>query len=212
MATRLFPGDVINHLDAFKGEFLHVVGGRYTSLTGVAYIDTNLTTSWDVNLLSKQKGISNTVGLTVPINAVIYKVGFRVPALETGQTITATAGNRFKVATAVGATGTQTFDAAAATAYAASTVFTSNAVTTETVSFALSPYSGSATPTAANFSQPLTSAVTFKLWNDNGTTAAGSGVKVSTGTMPIVVQVCYWIDDSIPTFERIGGRFQSVSV
>lgn len=211
MATRLFPGNVVNHIDSFKGEYVHVVGGRYTSLTGVAYIDTTLNTVWDVNFLSKQKGVANTVGLTVPIGATIYKVGFRVPALETGQTVTATAGNRLKVATAVGATGAQAFDALAATAYAASTVFTANAMTVEAPSFSISPYKGSATPTAADFSQPLTAAATFKLFNDNGTTAAGSGVRASTGTIPIVVQVCYWTDDTVPTFERIGGRFQSVA-
>lgn len=212
MATRLFPGVQVNHLNAFKGEFLHLVGGKLTSLIGVVYIDTNLATSWDVNLLSGQKGISNTVGLVVPSGAVIYKVGFRTPALETGQTITATASDRFKLATAVGATGTQAFNATASTAYVASTAFGSNSVTEESKVFTIHPYQGSATPAAADFSVALSSSATFKIYNDNGTTGAGSGVKVSTGTYPIVVQVCYWLDDGIPTLERIGGRYQSVAV
>lgn len=203
---RLYPGDVIKYLNWFKDERMWTPFGRFYQAVGVADITTTSTTAFDIKFRSGQKDRSDLTGLIVPAGAVIQRVALRIPSPATGQTLIATNGDRLKLATAVGATGTQAFNATASTAYVASSVAASTTFAAEQKKFEVHPFQGSATPAAADFSVALSGNTTFRLFNDNGTTGTGSGVRVSTGTLQVICEVCWWQSADVPTVEEIAGR------
>ncbi len=46
----------------------------------------------------------------------------------------------------------------------------------------------------------------FKVYNDHGTTAAGSGVSVASGTAQIVAMIVYRLPVDCPRLDQIAGR------
>lgn len=206
MPSLIRPANNARHLDFFKDEALILPGYWLQSAIGVADIDTTVRTSWPVRFRSRIKGRADKSGLVIPQGAVLSAIGIRVVApsdevnqkIHPGQTIACTSGDRFKLGTAVGATGTQAFNASASTAYVASTAFGSNSVTSEQRIYAVPPNGTSAA---------LSGATTLTLYNDNGTTGAGSGVSVSTGTLPVVVMAHWYLAPDVPYVDDFLGRY-----
>lgn len=206
MTSPVRPANNARHLDFRKNEALLVPGGYLYEAVGVADIDTTLRTSWPVKFRSRMKGVDDLSGLVVPEGAVIQAMGIRVvrPGDESNRSIypginvVCTSGDRFKLATAVGATGTQAFNASASTAYVASTAFATNTLTTEQKVFAV-PFSGA--------SSALDGDKTFTLYCDNGTSSAGSGARTTVGTIPIVVMIHFWMPPDVPYVDDFLGRY-----
>lgn len=206
MANLIRPASNARHLDFYKDEGLVLPGFVFQEAIGVADIDTTVRTSWPIKFRSRLKGRADASGLDIPAGATLFAIGIRVVApsdeanqkIHPGQTIICTASDRFKLATAVGATGTQAFNASASTAYVASTAFGTNSVTSEQKLFAVPPNGTSAV---------LSGAITLTLYNDNGSTAAGAGVSVSTGTLPVVAMAHWYIPPSVPYVDDFLGRY-----
>jgi hypothetical protein len=116
--------------------------------------------------------------------------------------ITATNGNRLKLATAVGATGTQTFAADASTSYVASAVAANATFAQAGTRFEISPLLQAA---AATQSATLSGAATFRVFVDNGTTGAGTAISVPSGSQQIVVRISYWEPADVLSAVQVGG-------
>ena len=195
-----FPGFEIGFQPGVRQHLLPGLG-VFSEAIGVCDITTTPTTVFDIRFRAGQVEKDDTVGLTVPNGSILHFMGMKIP---TG--LVATNGDRLKLATAVGATGTQAFDAAGSTAYVPSAVAAggtfASTPTTEDVIFKVDP-SITATVAALNADK------LFKVFNDNGTTGAGSGVSVASGTKQIVV-VMRWIPPNlincIPSLEQIQQR------
>lgn len=196
MSEVLLPGNVIN-----TGVGLHAVNapeGKYVDLITVADVTTTAATVFDLKVRAGQADKADTVVGAIPAGAEIYHLSIVVPS-----GLVATNGDRLKLATAVGATGTQTFNATASTSYVASAVAASTTFAAAGYRFAISPFSQAA---AASQSAALSGGVTFKLYNDNGTTGAGSGVSVASGTAQIICRIKYWVPDDYLVLAGINGR------
>lgn len=169
--------------------------GTFCDAIAVAEITTTSQTILNLKYRSGQADRSDTSGaITVPSGSQILGMGMRIPS-----GIVATNGDRLKLATAVGATGTQVFNNSSSTAYVASSVAASTTFAEETVRFwesLLGTNSGVKTNADAS----------FKVYNDNGTTGAGSGVSVASGVALVVVRILYQAPPTIPLLERVAGR------
>ncbi len=197
MAELIFQGNQIatdTGINYVKGQI-----GKIGILWGVCDVTTTPTTVFPIKYRSGQTDVADTVGGVVPSGARIFRMGLYVPA-----NLVATNGDRLKLATAVGATGTQTFNSTASTAYVASAVAASTTFAAQTVKFELAPFQDGTT--AAGQSAALGQAYTFQVYNDNGTTAAGSGVSVASGTAQLIVEIRFWVSDDLPTLGQIAGR------
>ncbi|UBF29846.1 hypothetical protein K9N68_37180 (plasmid) [Kovacikia minuta CCNUW1] len=192
-----FPGNVTGFQPGIR-QIDYPGFGVMSEAIGVCDITPTPATVFDVKFRSGQVDKADSVGLVIPTGSIIHFMGFKIP---TG--LIATNGDRLKLATAVGATGTQAFNADGSTAYVASAVAASNTFastpTTEDRIFKVDPYI-TATVAATNAD------LTFKLFNDNGTTGAGSGVSVASGTKQIAV-VMRWLPPNsfncIPSLDQI---------
>lgn len=184
--------------------------GLVTHFIGVCDVTTTAATVFDVKWRSGQKDRADGTGLTIPIGAHLHRIALRLPPTTEGGTATglvATNGDRLKLANAVSAaTGSAAFavdgtNTCVATAVAASSTFTEQQVKFEVVS----PFFTATVPA-------LTSAVTLRVYNDNGTTGAGSGVSVASGTYPIIVEACWFQTSDVPTLAQAGARIATVAV
>ncbi len=197
MGESLLSGNIINRVTGVSVELSNI--GKMVTVLGVCDVTTTAATVFDIKQ-RQTAGRSDTVIGTIPVGAEIVHVALRVPS-----GLVATNGDRLKLATAVGATGTQAFNATASTAYVASAVAASTTFapdsgkTDQYVKFEVSPYSTTG-------STALSGAVTFKVYNDNGTTAAGSGVSVASGTAQIVAMIVYRLPVDCPRLDQIAGR------
>lgn len=201
--SRQFPATIRGFLNGFAQEFIRTPLGRFYEAAGVIDITTTPQNIWDVRFRCRVKGGSDRVGLVIPAGAVIYSLGIRTELPNTngitpGQTISCASGNRLKLATAVGATGTQAFNASASTAYVTSTAFGANSIAAESRRLAIPPNGSSAV---------LTQDTTFRLFVDDGTTNLGSNVSVNKGVLSVVCYASWWQPAETPTLEDIQGRF-----
>lgn len=214
MSSFLFPGNQINRTTGIHRSIVPGIG-TFVNALGVVDITSTVATVFDVKFRSGQADKADTTGLTIPIGSVLHYIGFRIPSTvdPSGSNLVpllpaliATNGDRLKLATAVGATGTQAFNATGSTAYVASSVAASGTFAAEEKKFAISPFQGSATPAAADFSVALSGAITLKLFNDNGTTGAGSGVSVASGSQQIIVLAQWWESTTVPYADQVVSR------
>ncbi len=195
MALGIFPGNHISWQQGIKRYETPL--GTYVVALGVVDITTTVATVFDVKFRSGQKDRADSTGLVIPIGAVLHRIALRVPAAVGAEpAIVATTGDRLKLATAVTAvTGSAAFavdgtNTCVATAVAASSTFAAQAV-----KFEVNPFTTATCPA-------LTSEITLKVYNDNGSTGAGSGVSVASGTRPIIVEARWWESADVPTREQ----------
>lgn len=192
--ANLFPATQGRELHWFNNEALVLPAGRFVSAIGVCDITTTPANVFDIKFRNRYRGKPDLVGLTVPAGAVICFMGFKFIGTNyqqsaPRQSIVSTATNRLKLATAVGATGTQAFNASASTAYVESAGFSANSLPTDESTFQVSPWGTSA---------PLTSATTFRLFVTDGANAAGSNISVSRGQAYIMAGVRFWLPSTMP--------------
>ncbi len=182
MSQPLLPGNQTNLLRWFEGERLEFFPKihAYHAL-GYALITTTLQTSVDIKVPSHKRDIDDTL-LIVPSGAQIYYIGLRTPK---DVSLVGTTGEKLKV-------GTTHTDTAPVLTVA------SNAIA------ANSSAKAAATPYDAALAT-LGSATQYKLLCSNaGNTAAGTGVRVATGTQRVIVDVCYLLAADPSRIEQLG--------
>ncbi len=199
MAKKIYPGNWVTELSSYQGQPVVALPGRtYYQVIGYALVGATGGTSFDITIPSPDlrqddKPRPDITGLTVPAGANIYRVGIRVPDVRKDRGVgTAFSGlvgtntNRLKVADALANDDT-------ITATAVSTTSSAVAVSGGTVA-PVANSKGLITPVA------LTGAETLKVFvTDSTGTAAGSTLtSTATGGTPIVVEVCYYIEDVVP--------------
>lgn len=207
MTKKIFPGNFVNYLSSYQGQPVVAIPGlTYHHKIGYAKIDATGGTVFDVIIPSPDKRPDDKprpdiVGLTVPTDVWLYKLGLRVldvrKELDRGSArsgLVGTNGDRLKLASAVTVNDTIT------------------ATTGATLGTGLTVASTTIAPAAVVKSLALvapvltTSAITFKVFNDNGTTAAGSGLtSAEIGGSYVVAEVCYFTLDDVPDQSALGG-------
>lgn len=196
MSELLLPGNQINSNVGVHD--INASVGKIRDIIAVCDVTTTAATVFDLKVRSGQADRSDTVVGGLPVGAEIFHLSIVVPS-----GLVATNGDRLKLATAVGATGTQTFNATGSTAYVASAVAASTTFAAAGYRFEISPFSQAA---AASQSAALSGAVTFKLYNDNGTTGAGAGISVASGTAQIICRIKAWLPTDYLPLAGINGR------
>jgi hypothetical protein len=198
MAELIFPGNMITTDTGIQ--YQKSALGKIGVLYGVCDITTTAATVFPIKYRSGQTDVADTTGGIIPSGARIFRLGLSVPA-----GLVATNGDRLKLGTAVGATGTQTFNATGSTAYVASAVAASTTFAAQVVKFEL-PIGLVDASAVANQSAALSGATTFQVFNDNGTTGTGAGISVASGTAQLVVEIRFWVSEDVPTIGQIAGR------
>jgi len=198
MSELIFPGNMITTNTGIQ--YQDGALGRIGILYGVCDVTTTAATVFPIKYRSGQADVADSTGGVVPSGARIFRMGLFVPA-----GLVATNGDRLKLGTAVGATGTQTFNSTASTAYVPSAVAASTTFAAQTVRFEL-PVGLVDSSGAAGQSAALSGNTTFRVFNDNGTTGAGAGVSVASGTAQLIVEIRFWTSAPLPTIGQIAGR------
>ncbi len=196
----IFPGSVVNYQQGVKSYYYPGLGAELTEAIGVVDFTSTLGTVFEVKFRSGQADKADAIGLTIPTGARIHYMGLKVPA-----GLIATTNDRLKLATAVGATGTQAFNASATTAYVASVAANNSTFevtpTQEDFYFHVSPFDTTG-------SSSLSAPATFRVYSENGSNATGSGVRTASGTLQGVVVMRWWNfnNQPIPSLEQIFGK------
>jgi hypothetical protein len=172
--------------------------GRVVDIVRVAEIDGTLRTTWPLIERSGQgdRADVSSASITIPSGSTILMMGLRIaPTVVGGSSsgLVATTSDRLKISNAVAnntlngqnANGTQHGVASAA---AASSTFAPATALNEW-------RAGEDNASVAR----LNTNVTYTLFNDNGSTALGSGVRSATGTITLVmVRIKYLMADVVP--------------
>ena len=200
MPEILNPGNVINRVTGTH--VLHFPTGKFTEIIAVADVTTTVQTVLDLKARSSQVGKADTIVGTIPTGARIFHLAIRVPSGLIG-----TNGDSIKLGNAVSNNGTQTFNATGTTAYvrsavAASSTYVGTTDGTEYV-FSIAPFDQAA---AAGQSAALSGPLTYKIYVDNGTTGAGTGISVASGTAQILAHIIYWEPIVSPRLPSVAGR------
>jgi len=200
MPENLLPGNVINRTTGVTVVASPI--GNIVTIVGVADIIPTVALTFDLKERSSIPDRPDTVIGVVPVGASIFYVGLRIPS---SPAIIATNGDRLKLAPAVTATGAQTFDAAGATTYAASAVAAGGTFAAAQARFSITPYSQAA---AASQAAATSAALTFKLFSDNGTNGAGSGVSVASGSAQVICMIKYVMPglEDVPDLRNLPAR------
>jgi uncharacterized RmlC-like cupin family protein len=205
MSKKIFPGNFVNHLSSYQGQPIVAKPGlRYHHLIGYAKVGASSATSFDVIIPSPDKRPDDKprpdiVGMKIPNGVWLYKVGLRVLDSRKDQAkgtarsgIVGTNGDRLKLASAVSVTDALTATTAGTTALTvASTTIAPGAATK-----------------ALLLAAPIltTSEITLKVFNDDGTTGAGSGVTSNApGGSFLVAEACWFTLDDVPEASAFGG-------
>jgi hypothetical protein len=176
MAKKIYPGNWVTELSSYQGQPVVALPGRtYYQVIGYALVGATGGTSFDITIPSPDlrqddKPRPNITGLTVPAGANIYRVGIRVPDLRKDRGV----GTAFS-----GLVGTNTNRLKVADALANDDTITATAVSTTSSAVAVS--GGTVAPT-----------------DSTGTAAGSTLTSTATGGTPIVVEVCYYIEDVVP--------------
>ncbi len=181
----LYPGNQTNLLRWFDDDKLEFYPKilAYHAL-GYALIATTLQTSIDIKVPSHKRDVDDTL-LIVPSGAQVYYIGFRTPK---DVALVGTTGEKLKV-------GTAHTDTAPVLTVASSAVAANS-----TAKSAATPYDTLAAPLGT-----LGGATQYKLLCSNaGNSAAGTGVKVATGTQRVIVDVCYLLPADPSRLEQLG--------
>ncbi len=182
MSQPLFPANQANILRWFEGERLEFYPKihAYHAL-GYALITTTLQTSIDLKVPSHKRDVDDTL-LIVPSGAQVYYLDFRTPK---DVALIGTTGEKLKV-------GTVHTDTAPVLTVASSVIAANSSA------------KAAATPYDAALAT-LGGATQYKLLCSNaGNTAAGTGVRVATGTQRVIVDVCYLLAADPSRNEQLG--------
>lgn len=199
MAKKIYPGNWVTELSSYQGQPVVAIPGRvYYQIIGYALVNATGGTSFDITIPSPDlrgddKPRANITGLTLPAGANVYHVGLRVPDLRKDRGV----GTAFS-----GLVGTNTNRLKVADALASDDAITATAVATASSAVAVSGGTVAPVATTKGVITPaaLTGAETLKVFvTDSTGTAAGSTLTSSaTGGTPIVVEVCYYLEDVAP--------------
>jgi len=207
MTKKIFPGNYVNTLSSYQGQPIAALPGRlYYNPIGYVKVDSTARREFDVIIPSPDKRSDDKprpdiTGLVIPNGAYLYYLGLRVLDMrkDTGRG-TARSGlvwgngvDRIKLASAV------TVNGAAITATTASTTPLDD--TSLTIAPVSSPF-GVITPVQ------LTSALTLKVYYDNGTTGLGNAAGLTSsepGGSYLVAEAAYYLDDQVADQTDFGG-------
>jgi len=205
MTKKIFPGNFVNYLSSYQGQPIVAKPGlAYSQVIGYAKIGAVAATEFDVIIPSPDKRPDDKprpdiTGLVIPEGVWLYKLGLRVvdvrKELDRGTArsgIVATNDDRLKLASAVGVADTIT----ASTGGTPGIVAAGGTFAVEQVS----RLQALAAPVLT------TSPITLKVFVDNGTTAAGTGVtSAEIGGSYVVAEACYFKADDVPDQSAFGG-------
>lgn len=209
MAKKIYPGNWVTQLSSYQGQPVVAQPGRvYYHITGYALITSSSATSWDIKIPSPDrraddKPRADITSLVVPSGAKVYALGLRVPDMRKDRSIgTAYSGiagtdtNELKVAIAIGNTENNiASDNNLSTNSAAVVVASSTVAPVATLTSIITPVAQTANRT-------------LKLFSDNGSQSAGSGMTSTvTGGTPVIVDVCYYLDDAVSDLDAIRVPF-----
>lgn len=209
MAKKIYPGNWVTQLSSYQGQPVVALPGRvYYHITGYALISSSSATSWDIKIPSPDrrgddKPRADITSLVVPSGAKVYGLGLRVPDMRKDRSLgTAFSGivgtdtNELKVAIAIGNTENN---------IASDNNLSSNAAAVAVASSTIAPVS-----TLTSIITPVaqTAARTLKVFSDNGSQSAGSGMtSTATGGTPIIVDVFYYLDDVVSDLDDVNLPF-----
>ena len=213
MAKKVYPGNWVNPLSSYQGQPVVAVPGRlHYHITGYALITSTSATSWDITIPSPDmrqddKPRADITSLVVPSGAKVYGLAMRVPDMRKDRGVgTAYSGivgtntNELKVAIAIGNT--------AAGALADNDIATK----AEDVVVANGTIAPKAVFTSVITPVAQTAARTLKVFSDNGSQSAGSGMTSSLdGGTPIIVDVFYFLDDEASDLNAVRIPFVTES-
>jgi hypothetical protein len=203
MAKKIYPGNFVTELSSFQDQCVVAVPGRvYYHKIGYALVGSTGATEFAVTIPSPDmrgddKPRANLTALTLPAGAAVYKVGLRVPDMRKDVAVgTASSG-------LVG-TNTDTIALKDAAASAAATISTT-VVSTATIAVASTTIAPATALKAIATPAILSGAETLKVYVRN---AAGNGAgsnlsSTQTGGTPLIVEVCYYLDDAVPNLNSV---------
>lgn len=209
MTKPIYPGNYTNKLSGYQNQsVLALPGRRYHSVIGYALIGAVGANSWVITIPSPDlrpddKPRPDRIGLTIPLGASIYSIGFRIPDLRRDRSVgspvsglVGTNTNRLKLADAVANDGTIT-TAAVATASAQAPV-AAGTITPRTVRQSL------VTPVVLAGAETLTLMTT----DATGTVAGSNLTSTEPGGTPIVVEANWFVDDEVAGIEDVRLPFR----
>lgn len=209
MGKKIFPGNYVAHLSSYQSQGVAAVPGRvYYSKVGYATITATGATSWDVvigspDLRADDKPRADIESMKIPAGAYVYSVALRVPDMrrELG-----------KGDAKSGLSGTNTNRLKAADALANDDTITTSAIASKSADVVVA--SGTIAPvgtvTSVVTAAKLAAEETIKVYSTTTAgTAAGSNITSSeTGGTPIIVEVCYFLEDEAPGLDDIHRPYQ----
>ncbi|WP_126146902.1 hypothetical protein [Synechococcus elongatus] len=202
MSTRIYPGNYVNILDAYKGNSVAAIPGRqYFQTHGYVKITGTPANVFDIvipspDLRQDDKPRLDVSPLVVPVGARVYSLGLRVTDAQdnnqnnlVGSKIVGTNGDRIKIASAVNTTATGQIAATALGTNSAEFVFANGTLPVKQNRFSLI--------TAVEVTG---SPLTLRLYVTNNTgTAAGSNISsTAIGGSYLIADICWYLDDDVP--------------
>ena len=196
MAKKIFPGNYVAHLSSYQTQGVAAIPGRvYYQQVGYALVDSTGGTSFDVkigspDLRGDDKPRADIASLVVPAGAKVYSLSLRVPDMrkDVGSGTAAS-----------GLVGTNTNRLKVADALANDNVMTTNTLATNSADVAVASTTVAPVATTKSVITPvaLAGAETLKVFvtTSNGTSAGATLTSTTAGGTPIIVEVCYYIDD-----------------
>ena len=204
MAKKIYPGNYVTHLSSYQTQGVAAIPGRvYYQQVGYALVDSTGGTSFDVkigspDLRGDDKPRADIASLVVPAGAKVYSLSLRVPDMrkEYGSG-TATSGlvgtntNRLKVADALANDNAMT-----------ATTLATNSADVAVASTTIAPV---ATTKSVITPVALTGAETLKVFvtTSAGNAAGATLTSTTAGGTPIIVEVCYYLDDEAAGLDDI---------
>lgn len=204
MAKKIYPGNWVTQLSSYQGQPVVSRPGRvYYDIVGYALVNSTGGTSFDVKIPSPDmrgddKPRADVTSLVLPQGANVYFLGIRIPDMRKDRSL----GTAF-----TGLVGTNTDRLKVADALANDDAMTTTTLSTNSASIAVA--SGTVAPASAVKSVAtgvtLAGSETLKVYvtNSTGTSAGSTLTSTLTGGTPIIVEVCYWLDDVVPDLDAV---------
>lgn len=204
MAKKIYPGNWVTQLSSYQGQPVVSRPGRvYYDIVGYALVSSTGGTSFDVKIPSPDmrgddKPRADVTSLVLPQGANVYFLGLRIPDMRKDRGV----GTAF-----TGLVGTNTDRLKVADALANDDAMTTTTLSTNSASIAVA--SGTVAPASATksvaTSVTLAGSETLKVYvtNSSGTSAGSTLTSTVTGGTPIIVEVCYWLDDVVADLDAV---------
>ena len=204
MAKKIYPGNYVTHLSSYQTQGVAAIPGRvYYQQVGYALVDSTGGTSFDVkigspDLRGDDKPRADIASLVVPAGAKVYSLSLRVPDMR----------KEYGSGTATsGLVGTNTNRLKVADALANDDAMTATTLATDSADVAVASTTVAPVATTKSVITPvaLSGAETLKVFvtTSNGTSAGATLTSTTAGGTPIIVEVCYYIDDEAAGLDDI---------